>query len=191
MNVDADAGPSGIPVTTAGQVVITEIMVNPNAVADDTGEWFELYNPSATDYVDLMGCTFNDSSSTNQDAVTNHLVIGPLGYATFGRFGDASVGGFVPNLDYHVDPLSMIDVKFSNSGDLLTVRCNGGTLIDQVNFATWVIPAGASLSLDPAHFNATDNDVQANWCPAVPPPYHATAAGTDNGTPGMKNPSCH
>jgi hypothetical protein len=192
MVVDAPYdGPTGIPVTTAGQVVITEIMVNPNAVADDTGEWFELRNPSTTDYVDLMGCTFNDSSNSNQDAVTTHLVIAPLDFATFGRFGDASVGGFVPRFDYHVDPISATDVKFSNSGDLLIVRCNGGTVIDEVDFSNWVIPAGASLSLDPAHYNATDNDVQSNWCPAVPPAYHMTAAGNDNGTPAATNPSCH
>lgn len=192
MTVDAPYdGPTGITPTAAGQVIITEIMVNPNAVADDTGEWFELHNPSTTDYVDLMGCTFNDSSASNQDAVTSRLLIPPLGFATFGRFGDAVTGGFVPNLDYHVNSLSTTDVKFSNTGDLLIVRCNGGTLIDEVNFLTWVIPQGASLSLDPTHYNSTDNDVQANWCPAVPPPYHMTAAGNDNGTPGATNPPCH
>lgn len=193
MIVDApyyDGPPPKTP-TTAGQVVITEIMVNPNAQIDDLGEWFELYNPSSTDAVDLMGCTFKDSSNSNQDGVQNHLVILPNAFATFGRFGDAATGGFVPDLNYHVNTSSTTDVKFGNGGDLLIVQCNGGTMIDEVNFTTWVIPAGATLSLDPSHYNATDNDVQTNWCPAVLPPYHTVGGVTDNGTPGVSNPPCH
>ncbi len=180
---------TGVTPNTLGQVVITEIMVNPVVVADDVGEWFELYNPSATDAVDLFGCTFNDSSNSNQDGVLVHLLMPPNGFATFARFGDAS-GGFVPTFDYHVIPLVTTDVKFGNSGDLLMMRCNGIT-IDSVDFTTWVIPQGASLSLDPRHYSATENDVQSNWCPAVPPAaYHMTAAGTDFGTPGVGNPTC-
>ena len=45
-----------------GDVIINEIMQNPAAVADAAGEWFELYNPTASD-IDLDGWTILDNDS--------------------------------------------------------------------------------------------------------------------------------
>ena len=52
MNVDAPYdGPTGITPYAVGQLVITEIMADSNDVPDESGEWFELYNPSTTNHI--------------------------------------------------------------------------------------------------------------------------------------------
>lgn len=196
-NVDAAYdGPTGITPFAAGQLVITEIMADTNDVPDDSGEWFELYNPSTTDTYDLFGCILADSA--NQDTVMNHVLVPPMSYVTMARFGTAA-GGFVPSYDYHttLDMTGMLDknadVKFANdTGDSAHVTC-GITQIDGVDFHSWralmgaalMVPNGRSYSLDPAHYSATQNDVEANWCVGTNV-YHST----DRGTPGQPNPTC-
>jgi hypothetical protein len=176
-----------------GQLVITEIMADTNAISDESGEWFEVYNPSATDTYDVYGCLLSDSGNTNQ--ITAHLLIGPGEFLTFARFATAAVGGFTPSFDYHTTIDSMTgmlnmnaDVKFGNGGDLARIACSANVVIDVVVFP--VVPNGRSLSLDPSHFSAADNDMPENWCPSpAPAPYH-TVSASDYGTPGAANPPC-
>jgi len=194
MNVDAPYdGPTGITPYAAGQLVITEIMPDPADVADESGEWFEIYNPSTTNTYDLFGCLLADSG--NQDTVADHIFVAPQSFVTMARFGTAS-SGFVPDYDYHTTVIAgtntldvNADVKFSNQGDAVTVTC-GLALIDTVDFKTWVasnlnVPHGRSYSLSPAHYSATENDVEGNWCVGTTL-YHVT----DLGTPGHANPPC-
>jgi hypothetical protein len=197
MNVDAPYdGPTGTMPYAAGQLVITEIMADSNDVPDESGEWFELYNPSTTVTYDLFGCLLYDSNMTvgNQDVVAQHVLVAPNSFVTMARFGDAT-GGFIPTYDYHttlsttmpgLDPDK--DVKFKNSGDQVGISC-GVAQIDLVQFTTWTIaggvPNGRSYSLDPSHYSATANDVESNWCVGTTV-YHRT----DLGTPGQTNPSC-
>jgi hypothetical protein len=193
-NTDAPYdGPTGITPYAAGQLVITEIMADPADVADESGEWFEIYNPSATDTYDLFGCLLADSG--NQDTVASHILMAPQSFVTMARFGTVA-GGFVPDYDYHTTFIAgtntldvNADVKFSNQGDAVTVTC-GLAEIDTVNFKTWVasnlnVPHGRSYSLPPNHYSATDNDVEGNWCVGTTV-YHTT----DLGTPGRPNPAC-
>ena len=174
-----------------GQLVITEIMADTNAVADESGEWFEVYNATLSDTFDVYGCLLSDSGNTNQ--ITTHLLIGPGEYLTFARFATAAVGGFTPSFDYHttLDMNGAIDmtkdVKFSNGGDLARIACGANVVIDVAVFA--VVPNGRSLSLDPSHFSAAENDLPENWCPSPAPAYH-TVSASDYGTPGKPNPPC-
>jgi hypothetical protein len=192
---EPDAGYDGPIAPTpdmAGQLVITEIMADTNAAPDESGEWFEVYNPSASDTFDVFGCFLSDSGNTDQ--VTKHLLIGPGDFLTFARFGTAAAGGFMPSFDYHttIDPITGLldptkDVKFSNGGDLARNTCGASVVIDVVVFA--VVPNGRSLNLDPSHFSATDNDLPENWCPSPATAYHTTTV-SDYGTPGTTNPPC-
>jgi len=197
MNVDAPYdGPTGITPFAAGQLIITEIMADTNDVQDESGEWFELYNPSTTDTYDLFGCILADTN--NQDTVMNHVIVPPISYVTMARFGTAA-GGFIPSYDYHttLDVTGMLDknadVKFANdTGDSAHVTC-GITPIDSVDFHSWraltgsglMVPNGRSYSLDPNHYSATQNDIEANWCVGTNV-YHTS----DRGTPGQPNPAC-
>ena len=189
-------GPNGITPYAMGQLVITEIMADTNDVPDESGEWFELFNPSTTDTYNLKGCDLSDKSS--HSVVVGDVLIAPRTYATMARFGTAA-GGFLPTYNYHTTlgvggvPDPNADVKFSNGGDSATVTC-GITLIDSVVFTGWLFPPppavgavanGKSYSLDPSHYSATDNDVEGNWCFGTTA-YHTT----DRGTPGAANPPC-
>jgi hypothetical protein len=195
MIVDAGYdGPTGITPYAAGQLVITEIMADSNDVPDDSGEWFELYNPSTTVAYDLFGCDLSDSG--NHNAVAAHIIVAPMESVTMARFA-TTAGGFPPTYDYHTtlktDGSGMLeptaDVKFSNTGDSVHVAC-GITTIDAVDFHLWVgsnamVPNGRSYSLDVNHYSATANDVEGNWCVGTNV-YHST----DRGTPGQLNPPC-
>jgi hypothetical protein len=190
--------PTGIVPNAFGQLVITEIMADTTAVSDDVGEWFEIYNPSATDAYDLYRCALFDSSNTH--IVTRHLIVAPMAFVTLARFADIS-GGFVPDYDYNPSlcpdtcvgtcPTGCPTVKFSNSGDLVGVKCDT-TVIDNVDFTVWPVTKGRSFSLDPRRYDATGNDVQANWCAGTVVYNQTTGAsgGTDYGSPGVTNPLC-
>jgi len=69
----------------------------------------------------------------------------------------------------------------SNSGQTIALFDTGNNLIDQVAYAA--ATSGKSLYLDPATFNAVDNDNAANWGVSTSP----YGLG-DFGTPGAANP---
>ena len=131
--------------------------------------------------------------------VMSHVLVQPNSYVTMARFGTAA-GGFVPSYNYHTT-LGMdgtlnkdADVKFANdTGDSAHVTC-GIVEIDGVDFHSWreplghgsFVPNGRSYSLDPAHYSATDNNIETNWCLGTISVYHST----DRGTPGQPNSPC-
>ncbi len=197
---DIDApydGPTGLTPYAAGQLVITEIMADTVGVDDESGEWFEIYNPSTTVTYDLIGCLIFDTGTAvgDQDTIAKHVIVAPGAFVTLARFGDAATGGFMPSYDYHttlnaagtaLDPDK--DVKFGNAGDEVGITC-GVTPIDIVQFQTWTVanavPHGRSYSLDPSHYSATDNDVEGNWCTGT-----NVYFSTNRGTPGVTNLAC-
>jgi hypothetical protein len=177
-------GPVCIPTTCAGvgSVIFSEIMQNPSAVADADGEWFELYNTTASP-IDLQGWTIVDDDHTlSQEGfiIPNSLVIGGNSYLVFATNGDMMTnGGLTPDYVYDYATLTL-----GNGTDGLTINCSE-TLIDIVvwdNGATFPDPSGASMSLNVAHLNDTDNDVGANWETAV-----FIFGDGDFGTPGCAN----
>lgn len=154
-----------------GDIVITELMSNPEALRDDVGEWFELYNPSDEHALSLEGCAIDDGTERPR-ALPGALVIEPLGFAVIARSDQVA---FAADL--------VLSFSLGNSEDRLALIC-GGVEIDRVSYgAGYPLVAGASLSLDPGAFDALANDDPAAWCAAPP------AAG-DRGSPGAPNPDC-
>lgn len=83
------------------QLLISEVMANPSAVGDTSGEWFELYNPT-TLAVDLNGIILMDNGS-NRHVIDNGgaLLINPGDYLVLARNGDTTVnGGLVADYAY-------------------------------------------------------------------------------------------
>jgi len=76
-----------------GDILISEVMANPSAVGDTTGEWFELFNNSSAN-IDLNGLLLlddgSDSTTINNGAP---LIIAPGDYFVLGRNGDSSLNG--------------------------------------------------------------------------------------------------
>jgi hypothetical protein len=154
-----------------GEIVITEIMSDPAAVADTAGEWFELHNPSASEALDLGGCSVDDGAA-KPHVVPAPFVIAKDEYVVIGR---GAAAGFTPDL--------VMSFSLGNSADVLVVRCDGRE-IDRVAYgAGFPLVAGASMSLAP-DASASDNDAAGAWCAA-----QREYAG-DRGTPGAANPAC-
>ncbi|MFI5308348.1 MAG: lamin tail domain-containing protein [Polyangiales bacterium] len=155
-----------------GDVVITEIMVNPEAVSDAEGEWFELHNPSASDGLDLSGCTVDDGS-LKPHVLPTPLALAPGGFLAVGR---SMRVGFAA--------AALLTFSLSNTADVLALACDG-TEIDRVAYdASFPLAPGVSMSLDPGCSDASCNDLGSAWC------LGRTAYGSGLGTPGAPNPPC-
>jgi len=164
-----------------GDLVITEIMNNPSAVADADGEWFELYN-DAPYPIDLQGLdinhTANDPSAVH--TIASSVVVPSGGYVVLGINSNSSTNGGV-TVDYQYSGVSL-----NNTVDYVAI-VDGNTVIDQVTYdeASGLDPAGASRTLDPLYLSALQNDTDTNFCTAS-----SMMAGGDAGTPGAANDNC-
>jgi hypothetical protein len=157
-----------------GQLIITELMIDPKALADSQGEWFELYNPTSG-ALSLRLCQLDDG------AKTLHNIVPPLQVAAgaFVVIARHAQPGFVPD--------ATASMSLSNSADSIAIVCDG-VEIDRVTYdggGGFSIAPGVSLSLDPEHIDASQNDRPGAWCAGT------ESYGTDLGTPGRRNPGCH
>jgi hypothetical protein len=157
----------------AGALVISELMVDPKALSDAEGEWFELYNPGS-EVLDLAGCAIADGSA-QRHSIAAHVGLPPNGFVSVAR---GEQPGFVP------DVVSTFSLK--NGADVLELVC-GGVTIDRVAYdkaAGFPVAAGVAMSLDARSLDAVMNDVGEAWCLAV------HSYGADLGSPGKSNPAC-
>lgn len=173
---EPDAGP---PAPTArapraGELVVSEVMADPYAVADATGEWFEVVNVSSAE-LDLSGLLVRDDE---RDAFTiaGALLVRPGGRVVLGVSADRRANGGAP-VDY-----AYTGMVLANSGDEINLVL-GSTLIDRV--AWWGASSGRSVSLDASSTSATANDDASRWCDAT-----TTFGSGDRGTPGSANGAC-
>ena len=167
---------------SAGDLIVTEVMVNPSIATDPNGEWVELYNTTTTDIAICAGWTFADTTSTDRAVDTSFNVVVPAkGYATLAyESNTASNGGLVMDGEYHST------LNFSNSGgDTLTLKFNTVTIDTMTFTGSWPFGTGESMHLKASKHNATDNNTSTNWCKST------TAAGNgEKGTPGAAESGC-
>lgn len=154
-----------------GDLVITELLADPQARPDADGEWFELYNPSDTTW-ELEGCTL-ESDPDESHAIMGSQLVAPGQRVVWARSAEP---GFDPDYVY-------AGIVLANEDDALALTCDD-EFIDLVGWDT--ADPGRSRSLDPASTDAQLNDDDDAWCPA---PVEA-APDADAGTPGSPNPPC-
>lgn len=166
------------PVTPlSGDIVITEFMANPAAVADASGEWFELYNTTSS-AIDINAWQVKDNGSDNF-TINNSgpLVIQPGAFLVLANNPTtASNGGITP--DYAYSGFGLV-----NSNDAIVLTDGAGVTIDSVAYASST--SGVSWNLSSAHTNSTDNDNFIYWCLSTSP-----YGSGDLGTPGLLNNDC-
>jgi hypothetical protein len=176
-----DAGASRpIVFPDTGDLVITEVMPNPNAVSDTAGEWFEV---TATRDVDLNGIGLDrasDSSNPNVVSSPNCIRLAAGQRAIFARSTNPVVNGGLPAVTAAFS-FSLISGTPTSPGDVQILL--GSDVLDAV---TWThSAAGASRALDPDETSDLANDSEAAWCDGT------TAYGSgDRGTPGAENAQC-
>jgi hypothetical protein len=160
--------------TRAGELVITELMIDPRTLPDTQGEWFELYNASDSE-LSLQDCQIDDGVETLH-AVMEPVLLPPREYVTLARGPNP---GFMPT--------AMVSLSLTNTADTLAIICRG-VEIDRVSYskaAGFQIEPGATLALDPDALSAQQNDSASAWCTG------RDLYDDDLGTPGRANPSCH
>lgn len=166
-----------------GDLLITEIMNNPGAVADPDGEWVELYNTSERTLI-MNGVVLSSSVDGDyyQIASDDTLLLAPGEYFVIGGNGATDQNGGV-ELDAVWE-----NTTLSNESDELVVSADGVTL-DTVAWddgATFPDPAGASMTLDKEHYDVSTNDSGEWWCPAGV----VWSPTSDAGSPGEENEYC-
>ena len=172
-----------------GDLVITELLPNSAAVADNVGEWFEV---RANANVDLNGLrvgwgvagdplTPNWPTGSSSNIGQECLRVTTGSYVLFARNTDSAVNGGLPPVDVHVSNLQM-----ANTGIRYLYIGVGDDVVDAVTYSGTT--AGVARNLDPAFVtDPVGNDDLANWCAATTP--YSTPAG-NFGTPGGANLSC-
>ena len=161
-----------------GDLIITEIMPNPDAVTDANGEYFEIYNNSGVE-LDLQGLEIYDDGGDTESIITSTTVDADS-YADICVNSDSITnGGF--DCDYAGG------FNLANTSDELYLAYDG-TVFDSVAWDTagdWTVDAGVSMSLDPDLLDADLNDEADAWCSSS-----SSYGDGDLGTPGDANDAC-
>ena len=166
----------------AGDLVITEIMVDPDAVGDTLGEYFEVYNTS-NNLIPLDGWIIEDGVNELHQVTSGGTAnIYPGDYFVFGVNGNAGTNGGV-TVDYQY-----ADISLSQGYDGIVLSL-GGVVVDEVQYdwgITFPLATGTSMILDPTLISDLANDQGANWCGSTT----LIDATGDFGTPGDHNDAC-
>ncbi len=171
-------GGSGGSNAQPGDIVITEIMQNPDAVYDSNGEWFEIYNASDHE-IDLNGWIIRDLD-TDSHTITSSVIIQPGEYLVLGNNADPNTNGGV-NEAYQYSGFYLAN----GADEIQLLLPDGATEIDRVQYdggINWPDPTGASM-----YFTGTaseDNDDGSKWAVSTLP-WDGSAG--DYGTPGYAN----
>ncbi len=164
---------------TAGDLVITEVMINPSTSDDARREYFEIYNNSGME-VNLNGLVLSDKDTDSYTIASDYYMIDGDLFLLVAKDVAATNGG-LPAADV-VYTRSVF--RFDN-GDEIYLG-NGTSYVDQVSWTSGVIPAeGYSWSLDPDLWDATSNNSSASWCAST-----STYGTGDRGTPQADNDAC-
>jgi endonuclease/exonuclease/phosphatase family metal-dependent hydrolase len=150
-------------------IVITEVMVNPAAVSDSYGEWFEIYNTSDT-AINIDGWSITDNNN-DVHVISSDTPVISNEYFVLGRNSDSSLNGGL-DIDYEYNGLS-----FSNNTDALILSNNLDEIVDEVYYnSSWPFSSGGSMEI---HNTDIDNAQVENWYTAL-----LTFGDGDSGSPG-------
>lgn len=130
-------------VVASGDIMITEILQNPDAVSDANGEWFEVYNTTSSP-IDINGWIIKDDDSDSHTISNGGALEVPAnGFLVLGKNGNAGTNGGVM-VDYQYSGLTL-----GNSADeLVLLLSDGVTEVDRIEYdggPNWPDPNGESM----------------------------------------------
>jgi hypothetical protein len=181
---DDGSGSTDIPQDAEpGDVVFSEMMVNPEVVADEVGEWIELYNTS--DYpVDLAGYSFHDDDVDMW--ILGTIIVPPKEYVVLCAELDPASNGGVPCDAWFYRNWEGNGIALANREDELVLTRADGAEIDWLHYdANWFSIAVAT-GVDPEFLEGGANNDGANWCDQTT----IMAPMVEPGTPGYENDPC-
>jgi hypothetical protein len=151
-----------------GQVALSEVMADPAAAPDATGEWIELRFAEAADLNGLTLRVSSGASSTLASEVCQTVSAGT--HAVLARSRDRQLNGGLPLVS------GAFGFSLRNDGDLLQLRGPDGGVLDELRWTS--TRPGVSLQVHGGKACSTP-DAGAN---------HYGLG--DLGTPGRPNPPC-
>ncbi|WP_342378287.1 lamin tail domain-containing protein [Myxococcus stipitatus] len=165
--------PRSVKWPRVGELVITEVMVNP--LGDDTlGEWVEVL---ATAPVDLNGLSIGSDTTGAKLQAPHCLSLPAGGFAVLARREEAVLNGGLPT------PVAVLGVDLRNSGGVVQVRA-GEVMVDAMAYGA--SEEGVATQVSPRAASASGNDAPAAWCRATEP----YGPRGNRGTPGRVNLAC-
>jgi len=168
----------------AGDLSITEVMTNPQAVSDPSGEWIEIRN-NTTEDIAINGMELRSSDGDYHQIVSDSmLMVEAGGFIVVGSNANMDTNGGAP-VDYEWSGISL-----ANETDDIELW-GGSVLVDSLAWDdgfTMPDPAGASIMVDPGYYGATANDNPAVWCAATM--IWGTDPTADKGSPNGENELC-
>jgi hypothetical protein len=181
LDITVAAGP--ITPRNAGDLVITEIMKNPFNLAEDLGQYFEIFNPTAIPFT-LRGCSITKSDGATHD-ITTDVIVDPGAYAILAPHPAA----VLPLL---LDPENVYGraFVFNFSADTIALTCNGEAIDTVIYDGPFPTANGTSMNLDPEFLDEVSNDDGSNWCETQRIIPDNRLDSGDFGTPGAPNESC-
>ncbi len=187
------------PEPEPGDLIFSEFMVNPSTppVADEDGEWVELYNTSGRT-LDINGYSFHDDAA-DYWIFESSVTVEPHGYMVLcanldpeKNGGVACDGWFFRNPAGDKPPESLghgSGVAIANNDDELVLTGPDGIDIDVFDYndtSSDPIEAGFGFGLDPDRLDGELNNDIDNWCVQTT----LLDGATDPGTPGLPNDPC-
>lgn len=166
-----------------GDLVFSELMIDPEVVDDERGEWVELYN-TAGYAIDVGGYTFRDDD-LDRFELEGPLVVAPHDTIVLCAEMDRARNGGVP-CDGPFMRLTSGALALGNSGDEVILERPDGVVIDRVVYARSWFRAGVAIGLDPDEIDADNNDTESDWCDQTT----VITSGGEPGTPGRTNDPC-
>ena len=174
-----DACPTSTALSSlsTGDLVISEVMVDPSAVSDFRGEWFEIYNNTA-ETVDLNGMVVSCGGNAGF-TVSGSTLVNAGSNALLSVKANSGTNGGMSNVDIEY---SYTSCSFAYT-DSLSIGV-GGTTFDSVTWTSdYPFSSGSSMTL--GTLDASSNDSMVNWCAAS-----SSYGAGDSGTPGDVNDTC-
>ena len=189
----------GVIIAGEEYLLITEIMIDPSAVTDVNGEWFEVHNPNSFDVVLNSDWEFYDGTGSGFSPPSDYTITAG-GYAVFTKLGPTSInGGVTGDFVYGGAGVGLL----AQAGDVLTMSYYNPEdalteiVVDEVDWdglTPWTIPTGASLQLDndsstgyPRYTDTPSNAGETAWCAAT---VAWSGSAGDSGSPGEDNEDC-
>jgi hypothetical protein len=166
----------------AGEVIFTEMMINPDPLSDEFGEWVELYNTTDAP-LSLAQCRLGDEGAPKDDREIDRDVIIPAKSAiVMGRSGSPAINGGLEGVVFEYGNGFVL----ANTGDSAILTCSD-VVIDRVVFTSnWPFGRGATMQLKVSARNAAANDTPGNWCLAT----LSFGTSAQKGTPGNTQNHC-
>ena len=166
-----------------GDLLISEMMINPASVYDEYGEWVEVVNISGED-LDLYGLVLADEGVDSGVVSFSSSILGPGDVMVFCAEQSASSNGGVSCQGDYLYQSFGGGFAMSNGGDEVILGFDS-VVLDVVRYSGSQVVSGQSLGLDPDCMSTSGNDSSNCWCPQ----YDAMSGG-DQGSPGKSNDGC-